>query len=223
MKAKADLRDVMDVLLHTVVPLAVVRDGKIVYANDACYHALGYDPAQSAVGQDCLRFLHPAEQDQAREQLEQLTDEQRNAVSVPRLLLDARGATVRAVGALTPVQWDDAPAIAITFMIVLQEEDDASKPPPSSRRVPPSVDLGTLSPRERQVALLVAQGFGVQNIAALLRIRRETVRTHIKAVYRKTRTHTRVELTRLMLGLPGPSDRIVPPVTSRERPRTRSL
>lgn len=211
MKDKPELHDMMGILLRSIVPLVVLRGQTLVYANDAAYLSLGLDPAHSVVGMDGFRFVHPSEHEIVRTQLQQLMTQKQSVMGVPRLLIDSCGTTLRVVGSVVPVDWEGEPAVAITYMVLQDQGEQDSKDGAGTRMPAPAIDLGALSPRERQVALLVAQGFSVQNIAALLRIRRETVRTHIKAVYRKTRTHTRVELTRLMLGLPGPAERFPQP------------
>ena len=56
-----------------------------------------------------------------------------------------------------------------------------------------------LSPRELEVARLIADGYSTLNIAAHLDVGEETVRTLLKRVYQKWRIASRVELTRLLL------------------------
>lgn len=219
MKDKPELHDLMGILMQSIVPLVVLRGQTLVYANEAAYLSLGLDPSHSVIGMDGFRFVHPSEHETVRVQLSELLNQKQSVQGVPRLLIDAAGSTVRVVGAVMPVEWEGEPAAAITYMVLRDQGDQDVKEGGGGRAPAPSIDLGSLSPRERQVALLVAQGFSVQNIAALLRIRRETVRTHIKAVYRKTRTHTRVELTRLMLGLPGPAERFPQPSARAGAPR----
>jgi DNA-binding CsgD family transcriptional regulator len=60
-----------------------------------------------------------------------------------------------------------------------------------------------LSQRERQVAGLAADGLPSRDIAATLYISPHTARDHLKAVFRKTRSHTRQELA-ARLGGAGP-------------------
>lgn len=57
-----------------------------------------------------------------------------------------------------------------------------------------------LSDREGQVARLVLEGRQVADIAAALYISPYTVRDHLKAIYRKTRSHTRHELAARLSG-----------------------
>jgi len=51
-----------------------------------------------------------------------------------------------------------------------------------------------LTPRELELARLVAAGFSNREIASLLVICRQTVKNHIQAVYRKLQVNNRVEL-----------------------------
>lgn len=55
----------------------------------------------------------------------------------------------------------------------------------------------SFSSRETDVALLMAQGCDVNEIARKLVVSRETVRSHVKAIYRKTGTHGRDEFVAL--------------------------
>ena len=56
-----------------------------------------------------------------------------------------------------------------------------------------------LSPRERQVASLLVEGTGTQEIADLLFISRATAKNHIHKLFQKTGTTSRVELIRLLV------------------------
>jgi DNA-binding CsgD family transcriptional regulator len=52
-----------------------------------------------------------------------------------------------------------------------------------------------LSPREREVAHLVAQGSANKRIAAVLGISSDTVATHIRRIFAKLDVHTRAAMT----------------------------
>lgn len=54
---------------------------------------------------------------------------------------------------------------------------------------------GQLSPREIQVIRLVARGLSNEAIAALLFVSVDTVKTHVRACFRRTRATNRVQLT----------------------------
>ena len=52
-----------------------------------------------------------------------------------------------------------------------------------------------LTPRELELANLVAAGFSNQQIADMLAIRRQTVKNHIQTIYKKLQVNNRVELS----------------------------
>ena len=58
--------------------------------------------------------------------------------------------------------------------------------------------LHQLSPRERQVLDLLGQGCRPRSIAEKLHVSPETVRNHLKAMFRKTGTHSQEELTAML-------------------------
>lgn len=77
--------------------------------------------------------------------------------------------------------------------------------PPKPRRENP---FDVLSQRQRQVAELAALGVSAKDIAARLSVGHETVRTHLKNIYRIMGVASRTELARVACGdlvLDGPS------------------
>ncbi|MCD2176114.1 helix-turn-helix transcriptional regulator [Rhizobium sp. C4] len=64
--------------------------------------------------------------------------------------------------------------------------------------------LFDLTGAEAVVAQKLTAGFSVDEISAALRISKDTVRTHIKALFRKTGVNRQVQLVRLLAGL-GPT------------------
>ena len=64
-----------------------------------------------------------------------------------------------------------------------------------SRHAPLIIELYELSPRERQVTELLLRGLPIEEIAAVLRISRYTVRDYTKAVFAKLGVGSRPELT----------------------------
>jgi RNA polymerase sigma factor (sigma-70 family) len=61
--------------------------------------------------------------------------------------------------------------------------------------------LTALTPREREVALLVVDGCSDREIAQRLYLSRHTVSQYVKRIYRKLDVPSRVALTRLLLNL----------------------
>jgi DNA-binding CsgD family transcriptional regulator len=60
-----------------------------------------------------------------------------------------------------------------------------------------------LTASEARVTMFVAQGIGLAEIAEMLHISLESVRTHLKQVYRKTKANSQSKLVRLVLRIPG--------------------
>ena len=86
---------------------------------------------------------------------------------------------------------------------VVQYFQDIKQEPPANN---PSPEFKTLTEREDQVLALLAKGYAYKEIADLLRISFETVRTHVRAIYDKLHVHSRTEATLKYLGRqPGPS------------------
>jgi DNA-binding NarL/FixJ family response regulator len=63
-----------------------------------------------------------------------------------------------------------------------------------------SDDVERLSPREREVAHLLAQGKAVGDVASALDLSPNTVRNHVKSVFVKLRIHSQVELLSRVAG-----------------------
>ena len=60
--------------------------------------------------------------------------------------------------------------------------------------------LGTLTPREREVAVLVVDGLADREIAERLHLSHHTVSQYVKRIYRRLAVDSRVALTRALLG-----------------------
>lgn len=62
-----------------------------------------------------------------------------------------------------------------------------------------TTSLDRLTPRERQVALLIAEGLSNQAIAERLERSRRTIETQLGSIYRKFEVHTRTQLLRRLM------------------------
>lgn len=74
---------------------------------------------------------------------------------------------------------------------------------PGDRRVAKSTDRALLSPRETEVARLLAEGLSRPQIAKTLRLSLHTVCTQSAAIYRKLGVRTRAHLARAMVEAEG--------------------
>lgn len=70
------------------------------------------------------------------------------------------------------------------------------------RQLAPAAGLQTLTPREREILHLLAQGLSNAEIADRLHISVETVRTHIRHIYRKLQARNRAEAVSRLLQNP---------------------
>jgi predicted ATPase/DNA-binding CsgD family transcriptional regulator len=93
---------------------------------------------------------------------------------------------------------DTADAVGLAFEVLA----DAAVPPSVGARGGPQ-SAGRLSPRERELIELVAQGLTDNQIAQRLYISIRTVRSHLDRIRDKTGCRRRAELTRLALGDPS--------------------
>jgi DNA-binding CsgD family transcriptional regulator len=69
-----------------------------------------------------------------------------------------------------------------------------------------SADRPNLSPRESQIAALIASGATNRLIASVLDISLWTVSTHIRRIFAKLGVNSRAELVARLLGSPGHED-----------------
>jgi len=80
---------------------------------------------------------------------------------------------------------------------VVQFFQELKQLPEETRRAP---EMETLTDREEQVLAHLAKGHAYKEIADLMGIRFETVRTHVRTIYEKLHVHSRTEATLKYLG-----------------------
>ena len=169
------------------------RSGRIVAANDRARGILARDTGLQWAGGK-LRPCLPGD----RVNFERLL-----ARAMPTGNLQAAGGSmvirssrIPLVLRVTPVT---VPYMAFTgtpggaLVLILEV---TNRPKPDARRI--AVVLG-LTPTEGRVAVLLARGRTVNDIATALGRRQGTVRTHLKSIHRKLGISRRAELVRLVL------------------------
>lgn len=80
---------------------------------------------------------------------------------------------------------------------VVQFFRDIKEVPEAPKRAP---EVETLTDREEEVLALLAKGHAYKEIAGLMSISFETVRTHVRTIYDKLHVHSRTEATLKYLG-----------------------
>jgi len=87
---------------------------------------------------------------------------------------------------------------------VVQFFQDMKQAPETARRAP---EVETLTAREEQVLSLLSKGYAYKEIADLMGISFETVRTYLRSIYEKLHVHSRTEATLKYLGQSTKADR----------------
>ena len=80
---------------------------------------------------------------------------------------------------------------------VVQYFQNIKSVPAAPARAP---EVATLTTREEQVLAALAKGYAYKEIASVLNISFETVRTHVRTIYDKLHVHSRTEATLKYLG-----------------------
>lgn len=114
-----------------------------------------------------------------------------------------RTTTDKLLEAIREITDGGAPMSRTIARRVVQFFHDIKQEPPAAR---PAPEVKNLTEREEQVLSLLARGYAYKEIADLLRISFETVRTHVRTIYEKLHVHSRTEATLKYLGRqPGPT------------------
>ncbi len=180
------------------LPVVVHLDGIMVYANHAGHqmarNAGHLGEAESLVGRPIHDFIPSAFIPKAAQVHAAVIEANETVCAFHFDILDHRGETFSILGTAEPILWQGKRAVRV-FIQPLAEV--LALRHPETHRLG---HLSCLSQRERQIALLIAEGCRTAEIAADLGIQISTVRTHLRTIMRKTGTHTRVSLVRWVLG-----------------------
>ncbi|MFK8004368.1 MAG: helix-turn-helix transcriptional regulator [Polyangiales bacterium] len=96
--------------------------------------------------------------------------------------------------------WSTAEAPAANVEVIRLEGEGGEYELHLEHRHDTADPFKTLSPRQRETAKLAALGMTTHAIAKELGVGNETVRSHIKTIYRKLGVETRAELARVAVG-----------------------
>lgn len=95
---------------------------------------------------------------------------------------------------------DDASVAELRAYAALTFYHPRSAPPVDEKVLAAAFDL---SPAECRIALLLAEGLALKEIAAQVGVQHDTVRKQLQSVFQKTATRRQPDLLRLLLNLPG--------------------
>jgi PAS domain S-box-containing protein len=179
------------------VPMCLVDGDRLVVAStDAACELFGTS-REDAIGTDAGRQImdeDPALGDKLWQQLVSTNElYAETLVSHP----DGRMLRVSYAGHGTTI---DGHWHALMVVLSVRFEPDGEELISTDRGASPNGLDSTLTPREREVIQLVAQGSNSRQIAAELYLSPATVRSHVRNAMVKTQAHTRAQLVAIVLG-----------------------
>ncbi len=196
------------ILDNAPLPILIVQEMEIVYANQAFLdvaNKYGYElTSESVLGLSPMQFIASDEREASQDNIARLLgDEKKVHRNMSRKIVDAQGGQHTVLISTSLILWRERPALVASFVILGLDFPSGDYAAVGGKRQ--SLDQRTnalrrLTSREQQVAHLVASGYSTDNIAALLGVEESTVRSHIKSIFKKTKTRSRIELTRLIIG-----------------------
>jgi len=205
------LQDVDLRLVDSLVVPASLHDvaGRFVHMNAAAERASGLSRAE-LLGRHFTDPVPPEARENVAEQFRRAV-ECGQPTDFETVFVDASG-QVRGVRAQhLPLRSGDS----IVGVLILAFA--AQRPPPRAAGLEPPPRL---TPRQREILDLIAAGLSTSEMATKLTISTETVRNHLRSVFKELDVHTRLEaiVKARRLGLlappalgPQPTDRRVPP------------
>ena len=178
------LQDVDLALIDSLVVPASLHgvDGRFVHMNAAAERASGHSKAE-LLGGHFTDLLHPEAREAVVAQFQRAV-ERGEPTHFETVFIDAAG-HLRGVGAQhLPLRDGD------TIVGVLILAFDVRRPPAEPIRLRPEPRLTS---RQREILELIASGLSTSDVAKELTLSSETVRNHLRSVFRELGVHNRVE------------------------------
>jgi PAS domain S-box-containing protein len=178
------LQDVDLWLVDSLVVPASLHDveGRFVHVNEAAERASGRTNAQW-LGRHFTEPLPPEARGKVSAQFRRAV-ERGEPTDFETVFVDARSGNLRSARVQhLPLRRGDA----IVGVLILAF---AAPPPPQPIALEPQPRL---TPRQREVLDLIAAGLSTAEIAKKLTLSTETVRNHLRSVFRELNVHTRLE------------------------------
>ena len=171
-------------LVDSLVVPASLHDleGRFVHTNAAAERASGKSNAWLR-GRHFSQLLHPDAREHVEEQFRRATEDG-EPTDFETVFVDASGHVRRVRAQHFPLRSGDA----IVGVLILAFE---VRQPPSG-----AIDLQPhphLTPRQRAILELIASGRSTAEIAKELTLSTDTVRNHLRGVFRELHVHTRIE------------------------------
>jgi PAS domain S-box-containing protein len=179
------------------VPMCLVDGDRLVVASTEAACELFGISREEAIGTEAGRQImneDPALGDKLWQQLVST-----NELYAETLVMHADG-TARRVSYAGHGTTIDGRWHALMVVLSVRLEPDGEELITTDKGASPGDLESTLTPREREVIRLVAQGANSPQIAAELYLSPSTVRSHVRNAMVKTQAHTRAQLVAIVLG-----------------------
>lgn len=179
------------------VPMCLVDGDRLVVAStDAACELFGAN-REDAIGTDAGRQIMDEDPTLADKLWQQLLSTNELYAETLVAHSDGRALRVSYAGHGTTI---DGRWHALMVVLSVRFEPDGEELISTGNGAAPHDLESTLTPREREVIRLVAQGANSRQIADELFLSPATIRTHVRNAMVKTRAHTRAQLVAIVLG-----------------------
>lgn len=179
------------------VPMCLVDSDRLVVASTEAAYELFGTSREEAIGTDAGRQIMDEDPALADKLWQQLMST--NELYAETLVTHADGRAVRVSyaghGTTIDGRWH-----ALMVVLSVRSEPDGEELISTDHGASARELDSTLTPREREVIRLVAQGATSRQIAAELHLSPTTVRSHVRNAMVKTQAHTRAQLVAIVLG-----------------------
>jgi DNA-binding CsgD family transcriptional regulator len=155
-----------------------------------------------------LLWTDPFDRATVEEDLQRCLATQRPLLAQTRMLSHANGSVLPVSLSYSPINQDGSPAVQVVLLFIVEQLHTATGQP--------TPDLTQLTTQEMRVAVKIAQGYANVNLALLLGVSENTIRSHLRQLYRKLGLQQRGALSRVFGGFPSS----LPPFASAAPPKS---
>lgn len=217
--AAVPAEDPLELIAESKLPAyGMDRNDRIVYWNDGAEKILGWKP-EEVLGKACFDVL--AGRDvfgnvycshdcgvvktaaEGEEPRPFLLDVRKKGIGTVKIVvrtiaLPETGPRFSCLMHFIEAEGENAEPILKSLRDTLKVPADGETPHPGPVAAPePPISVSPLTAREREIVLLLSNGYAALNIAAKLNLSHATVRNHIQNVLRKLDVHSQVEAVAL--------------------------
>lgn len=206
------VRDALELIAESKAPAyGMDRHDRIVYWNEGAEKALGWSSEETLgkmcydvlAGRDvfgnlyCMRDCPVVASAIAGDDVRPYLLDVKRKGSTSSIKLIVRAVPLPAAGPSFAVLMHFLETEGATLDNIIASLRSAVREPAGLPPVDPPISVSPLSGREREIVMLLSNGYAALNIAAKLNLSHATVRNHIQNVLRKLEVHSQVEAVAL--------------------------